>query len=370
MPVIEPTSPEDCVRFVTDNRADIGAGIYDVRIHPGWIQKLPKEVLNLLLAHCNTSKAVIARSIQAKGAGEKLLERLGGDDDASVRVAVASNRHTPVSVLTTLAGDYFAEVRIAVAKNPAIPPDLFTELSQDKSTHIRLAVASNPSLTLEIANRLSRDRSDNVRNAILEIARDEATDPNYLNTLSKCQSHLVRQAICENPRVPEALLEILARDEHADVRQTVLRQWTAQARRSRATPKELDKLAAKPFEEVRMAVAANPNTPAATVEGIVRQGGARLKESIARSETVAAELLALLAGDDNADVRALVARNSRCPDAALEHLQQDANPKVTGALAENPKVAEQRKRDGLCLGCGGKLGKLRSLIGDLCSACS
>ncbi len=370
MPVIEPTSPEDCIGFVSKNRTDISNGIYDVKIRAAWIPKLPKDVLNTLLKHCTSTKAVIARSIQAKGSGARVLEQLGADDDATVRVAVASNRHAPTETLVKLAEDYFAEVRIAVAKNPSIPNSLFKELSQDKSSHIRLAVADNPGLDLETANRLSHDRSDNVRQALEDKARDAKTDPGYLKILSKCQNYRVRLAVCENHSIPEEMLEILARDEHAEVRKTVRNQWVRQARRLRISLQELETLAAKPIEEVKAAVATNPNTPPALLERLVSQGSAQLREAVAKNEKSPSGLLQRLAGDESVDVRAGVAQNSHTPMETLEKLRQDTNPRVIQTLAENPVVVHHRKENGLCLNCGDKLGKLRALIGDHCADCT
>ncbi len=369
MPVIEPTSPEDCIGFVAENRMDISNGVYDVKIRTTWIPKLPKDVLNTLLKHCSSSKAVIARAIQAKGSGARVLEQLGADEDATVRVAVASNRHTPANTLIKLAEDYFAEVRIAIAKNPSIPRALLSELSQDKSSHIRLAVADNPGLDLETANRLSRDRSDNVRTVLQEKARDGKTHPQYLHILSKCHNYLVRQAVCENPNVPKQILDILARDEHGDVRKTVRYQWIKQAKRKRATVQELEALAAKPSEDIKIAVAANPNTPAKLLEKLLGQGSPLLRKTIAQNDNVPVKLLQRLAQDDAADVRAHIAKNPRTPMETLEQLRQDSNPRVSLALAENPVIAQHRKKNGLCLLCGDRLGKLRALMGDLCADC-
>lgn len=61
-----------------------------------------------------------------------LLEALSENDDDWVRAMVASNPHTPVSVLTTLADDKDEDVRFRVASNPNTPPDTLAELTEDE----------------------------------------------------------------------------------------------------------------------------------------------------------------------------------------------------------------------------------------------
>jgi hypothetical protein len=70
-----------------------------------------------------------------------LLEALSEHDDDWVRAMVASNPHTPASVLTTLAEDEDEDVRFRVASNPNTPDETLAVLADDESEDVAAEAA-------------------------------------------------------------------------------------------------------------------------------------------------------------------------------------------------------------------------------------
>lgn len=368
MPIIEPTSLEDCIEFVQQNESDIQNGIYDVKIKPAWVSTLPKEILENLLKHSTTSKAVVAKAIHDPKQSP-MLEKLGQDDEAAVRTAVAANIHTPVTTLQHLTEDYFDEVREAVAKNPNLPTHLLDELSQNKSSRIRLAVSNNPNMSLPILDRLFNDRSENVRKSILEITRKPSTTPALLTMLSKCQHQTVRATVCENPKVTESILENLARDEHEVVRQAVEKRWIKVAKNPALNPNQMQKLMQKHLPAVQVAIANNNHVTPEILTTLATHKENQVRITVASNPKTPETVLKKLSQDSSIDVRAAVAGNPHTPTDILTTLRKNPNAQVGTALGKNPTEINLRKEQHLCLGCGKSLGRITAFFGNLCRSC-
>lgn len=68
-----------------------------------------------------------------------ILERLGNDADAAVRLAVAQRNDLPEKLLRLLADDRHEQVRLAVAANPSTRKDVLQYLSRvDGAESVRL----------------------------------------------------------------------------------------------------------------------------------------------------------------------------------------------------------------------------------------
>ena len=369
MPVIEPTSIQDCIDFINNNEKEILDAVYDLKIRKQWIPELPEETKQFLLSHCNSSKVVIGEHIQKTKEAGNILTQLANDVEANVRIVAAQNQNTPPKILEQLASDYADQVRLAVARNPAVPISLMLQLSQDKKSEIRHAVSTNPAISLPIINRLSLDRSQSIRNTIENKASDVTTPTQLLETLSKCNNPVIRARVAENPKLPRKLLNILRRDNDTMVRKATDRALLRIARSPSASPADLMALVEHPLEEIRIAVASNPNLAVAILENMVRGPSVPVRLSVAKQRKAPLSVLQILAKDTHLPVRIELARNHNLPEPVLILLSQDPAQKVKEILAHNPAEATRRKQPGLCGICGKSLGKIESVMGVNCFSC-
>ena len=118
MPIIKPTSAQDCINFLENHRSEIKSGTYNINIDKDLIKQLPENSLLFLAQYCSVSHSTLACSQHSPHA---ILEILAKDEDSSVRQAVASKPNTPTSVLEILMKDEHFSARQAVAGNPNTP---------------------------------------------------------------------------------------------------------------------------------------------------------------------------------------------------------------------------------------------------------
>jgi CheY-like chemotaxis protein len=107
------------------------------------------------------------------------------DDETHVRMVLAGNPHTALSVLEKLAGDTSERVRARVAENPETPQHILVKLSKDDNPEVRLSVSENLN-----------------------------APPSLLEELAKDPSEDVRLGLAGNPRVPSKILSMLTEDEN------------------------------------------------------------------------------------------------------------------------------------------------------------
>ena len=95
------------------------------------------------------------------------------------------------------------------------------------------------------------------------------------------------------------------------------------------------------FHRIRIMIASNPNTPPAVLNYLTRNAAeSDVLERVAENPRSPVELLAVLAENEHARVRAAVAENLHTPEDVLAVLINDADPDVRYRLAENPNVGE------------------------------
>jgi hypothetical protein len=87
----------------------------------------------------------------------KLLCDLAKSEVDKIRLRVAENPRTPISVLELLAKDTNADVRIAVGTNPSTPLTLSYVLACDADPNVRLGLADDVATRLELLERLAED---------------------------------------------------------------------------------------------------------------------------------------------------------------------------------------------------------------------
>jgi PAS domain S-box-containing protein len=150
-----------------------------------------KLKMNYYLAKPVTSQKL---SVLVKAITELQKDPSGGsdqphsDEETQVRLVLAVNPHTSVSVLEKLAKDGNPRVRSRVAENPQTPSPVLAQLSSDEDPDVRLSVAENPRVSEPILEALAKDHSEDVR-----------------------------LGIASNPNIPARILRLLLADENTFV---------------------------------------------------------------------------------------------------------------------------------------------------------
>jgi len=240
----------------------------------------PSDIRKLVAENPNTSVVAV-------------IEQLAKDEDEYVRLAVAGNLNTPVTILEQLAKVWSRDARSAVARNPNTPVTILEQLAKDEDKYVRLAMAGNLSTPVTILEQLAKDGDSRVRRgvaenhntpvAVLEQLATSAWDAGGDPAFDGDSYGGARSAVARNPNTPVTILEQLAKDED---------------------------------EYVRGAVGQNPNTPVAVLEQ--------------------------LAKDEIANVRAYVARNLNTPVTVLEQLVKDEEAYVRSASKQNQSIPVER----------------------------
>lgn len=127
----------------------------------------------------STKLAVLLRAI-FELQYEPAVERRPVASETHVRLVLAGNPHTALSILTKLAHDENYKIRVRVAENPETPEHLLKELANDKHYEVRIGVAENPRVPLHLLEQLSRDENDDVK---LALAGNDKVPTNILARL-------------------------------------------------------------------------------------------------------------------------------------------------------------------------------------------
>lgn len=180
------------------------------------------------------------------------MELLARDEQVEVRIKVATNPNTSISVLQLLAGDENSSVRSAAASNSNLPETILTQLANDQKVEVRRAVAQNPhtpapiretlrdlvvqpttrqtSPTLRGLNRLYNPSTDDLVSILAEYASSEnafvrfvtllhpLTPHEVLTQAAQSASWLERYAVADNSGTPSVLRQQLAQDSNRIVR--------------------------------------------------------------------------------------------------------------------------------------------------------
>ncbi len=141
------------------------------------------------------------------------LTRAAGDHSPAIRIAVASHRLTPPTVLNQLGSDQDANVRGAVARNDRTAVATLTRLAGDQDPGVRRMVAyyGNADHQLLLAGDPDRD----VRAAIAQRFQPSAA---ALTRLASDQDVHIRLLVAGHHWVPSAVLDLLANDQDQSVR--------------------------------------------------------------------------------------------------------------------------------------------------------
>ncbi|MCP2322281.1 hypothetical protein HDA40_000788 [Hamadaea flava] len=170
--------------------------------------------------------SVAACAAQVWEIPEELALRLADRTEACVRLALASNRHTPARILAELIAHSgspplnpclhgpdntvaLRDVRLAAAANPTTPVTAVEPLAMDLDAHVALALAGRPDLAEETYARLVVLGVPEVTG---RVAINWAAPAGLLRRLYESEAGRWRGAVLANPRTPLDLLVRHSRD--------------------------------------------------------------------------------------------------------------------------------------------------------------
>ena len=166
-----------------------------------------------------------------------------------------------------------------------------------------------------------------------EIAGKPRTSSDVLLVLAIDADQKVRIATAANQNTPDGTLNMLAKDAVPEVRAKV-------AENQRTPESTLTHLAGDAVPEVRAKVAENQRTPESTLTHLAGDAVPEVRAKVAENQRTPESTLTELAGDAVPEVRAKVAENQRTPESTLTHLAGDAVPEVRAKVAENQRTPE------------------------------
>ncbi|MDR3735442.1 MAG: hypothetical protein P4L10_07885 [Acidobacteriaceae bacterium] len=251
---------------------------------------------------------------------------------SAFKIAVASDSHSPPTILGALAHDADANVWRRAAENPSTPAATLESLarSDDAGNHVRWSVAENPSMPKAALEALAEDTDSDVRQ---KAARNHSTPTATLESLARNRDEewMVRQEAAKNSSMPAATLEALACDTNAFVR--------GAAAANPSTPvTALEDLARDGDSIMLCGAAANPSMPVAVLENLAHDGSALVRQEAAANQSTPVATLKALVHDRDALVRRRATANPSMPTMTLEALASDADPAVRRGAAENPST--------------------------------
>jgi cell division septation protein DedD len=264
--------------------------------------------------------------IPEKWLGSLIIGFIGSNHN--VRRKVASNPHTPVSVLEKLATDSDYNIRSNVASNPHTLVTLLEKLATDSDNSVRCNVASNPNTSVSVLEKLATDPYNYVR---CNVASNPHTPVTSLEKLATDSDNSVRFNVARNPNTPVSVLEKLATDSDNWVRRNL-------ASNPNTPVSVLEKLASDSVWEVRRNVASNPNTSVSVLEKLATDSNDNVRRNVASNPNTSVSVLEKLATDSNDNVRRNVVLNPNTPVSALEKLAKDYNYAIRLCLLKNNNI--------------------------------
>ena len=226
---------------------------------------LPKALLDVFADGNDWQR--VAAAANPISAGDT-LQRLAGDNDSTVRYAVAINPSCPPRSLAELTTNEYPEIRAAAARNHSCNPDTLQRLTQDKDKSVRSAAAANPSCSSQTLHSFAEDPDEAVRAAVVS---NPSLASDLFARLAKDRNDVVRVAVAAAGHEPQSVpnrsrdvVDKISKSVDSSLRSsdTVSETLAASLRTDRRT---LQQLSRRDNVQVRVRVAANPNTPPSTL---------------------------------------------------------------------------------------------------------
>jgi len=163
-----------------------------------------------------------------------------------------------------------------------------------------------------------------------QAAAQLSDDPTVMELAAGDTNNEVRQVAAMSSHTPHGALASLVNDRSRVVRQLLARNYAT-------PPHTVEQLAFDPATEVRLGVAWRPLSIAA-IEHLAGDESVLVRETVARRSDLPMHVRVMLAGDEYARVRALMARLPAPPEV-YERLAADRASGVVRALAANPRIS-------------------------------
>ncbi|MBN1578814.1 MAG: hypothetical protein JW913_19800 [Chitinispirillaceae bacterium] len=241
------------------------------------------------------------------------LAKFARHPNSGIRVTVVENPHVTAAILAHLAYDSSSYVRKTVAKDSmTVDPAVLDRLAGDKNSGVRYYVACNPRTPVATLARLSRDPENSIRQML---PRNKRTSIDIIKQLTNDEDNSVRLSAVEHSSVPQEL----ARKVLEDITRTSSDSYILQGVVNHPfTPPEvlqsvLAMLAKDENVDVRIEASLHPSMPPAI-------------------------LAEMLANDADVSVRSSVAKNPSTPPSALAQHARNADEMILHNIALNPST--------------------------------
>lgn len=162
-------------------------------------------------AMSDTDAQVVTKAAR-KCDNPQLLAKTATHEDREVRMAVASNPHTPQDTLHALIRDADMWVRIRAARNPTLTLDMRMILTRDPDPRVRAINAENATQPRALA------ACDTEPDVAVAAATNTHTHPDDMTLLSMHGDERVRRRAASHERTPEETALALTYDKDAMVR--------------------------------------------------------------------------------------------------------------------------------------------------------
>ncbi len=311
---------------------EVLAALWTDRALAEWVARCPRAPAARLRSLARSKREALRCSVARNPATPaKVLGKLAEDDSPRVRVGVARNRAAPLEVLLQLArapdagyteyamGDIWGDSTHEALLDRAAPPELLEVLGDGEGP---LAAEARLALHGPSAERLAATPWQ--RRAAC--ARDPETEADVLRVLAEDPEPFVRADVAANEGAPAEVLLALFEANRRDSR--VMECLAG----NRATPVSiLEALAQR--DPLPTALLLNYALPVAIQWRFARHPEPTMRAAVADRLGTDAEVLAVLATDEDLRVRLQTASNNRTPGEALAKLAGDRDKRVRQAAA-------------------------------------
>jgi hypothetical protein len=286
---------------------------------------------------CHARTDILLNRALSRAVVDSVLTVPAGKDDKAM---IAGNPSLPADVVALLAADPDPEVRERIARRPDLQPAERHALVADPHPEVRRAVAHQAELGPAERERLAVDPDPDVRLAVSvhpALTEEERARIDYEVPMD-CRFGFRYVSVLPQPRDPDAVRR-KALSGHPMLRR--------EAAEDRELAADLVALLAEDDDlGVRVLLAQNhPDAPAALLlRSFLEYTGPERENLITRPNFPRAGL-GELADHEDPQVRALVARDPDTSPTIVDRLTRDPDPDVRAALARHPNLPRPRLAD-------------------------
>lgn len=285
-----------------------------IQLNDGFVQSV------LAIAACGDDPEGRRWAASHPALPQALAERLSGDADRSVRVAIAGRSDLTPELVGLIRTDPAVEVASALEarmSRPAAAPELT----------VGAAIMLVRIFTAEILRPLMEDEVD--PHTWIDLAHWEDLPGEFVRRLAGFPDVPVRVAIAEREHLEFDVGALLIDDPDEQVRR-------AMAYRPRMPVEWAQRLASDPDEQVRVIIARHPDLPASSAQRLVEDASGGVRAALAQRADLAPAAKKRLARDDEWHVRYAVAGQEFLAKSMIEDFALDPHWCVRCRIAGRP----------------------------------